>query len=125
MHLAEFPGRIESKPRSRLQTAEAWGTALAHVRSAHGPGKRTSAFATKGLSERYIRGEESLARPEGGTASGGDDHHRPTAEVTESSPHLQQRVVVFWSTFCLGFSYVFDLPSFREGTGFLFCNIFL
>ena len=71
------------------------------------------------------RGEEALARPEGGTASGGDDHHWPTSEVTESSPHLQQRVVVLWSTFCLGFSYVFGLPSFREGTRFLFRNVFL
>ncbi|KAM7229769.1 hypothetical protein CapIbe_019885 [Capra ibex] len=42
----------------------------------------------------------------GGMASGGRDHQRPTSEVAESFPHLQQRVVVPWPTFSFGLSYL-------------------
>lgn len=122
MCFAEFPGRIDSNPRSRLHTSHAWGPALVHIADAHVPRKRTSAFATKGLCECYVRGGESLARSQGA---------RPVEDVAvtahvrgrESFPHLQQRVGVRWSMFSFGFSYMFALPSFREGPGFLFCFV--
>lgn len=61
-------------------------------------------------------------------ASGGRDHQRPTSEVAESFPHLQQRVVVPWPTFSFGFSYESVWSPFLQGRAWvfvLFCNIFL
>ena len=121
MHLAEFPGRIESKPCSRLQTAAAQSAALLHVGNAHVPGERTSASATEGLSEWHV-GEKRLWP--------GRRAAQPSEEMTITGPHPRSRRAPRTSSkgsLCYGPRSVWGLAtclvSLPSGKGLGFCFV--